>query len=286
MVLSLFLFTGNVLILRGLAQREPRVDGLMATAWRGAIGVAVVLAVFRGRGLRPARIFTRPLVVLRGIVGAVGIVCFYHTIPILGAGHAVVLNLTFPLFGALLAAAFLHEPLRGRQVGWLLTGLVGLLLFLSGEPGAEPTGRAAWIGLAGAVTAGLAVVLIRALHATETTATIYASQAFWSLVIGLPLAGPDLPGLPSGVIPGLVAASLLVAGGQLALTQAFRTLSVARGSALQMLGPLLIAGGGALLYGERFTPVELAGGALTLVATWQVVRPGPATTTPVGPPRA
>lgn len=285
MLLSLVLFTGNVLILRGISLREPRVDGLMATVWRGAIGVAMVLAVFRGRGLRASHIFTRPLVVLRGVTGAVGILCFYHTIPALGAGHAVVLNLTFPLFGAVLAAVFLHEPLRGRQVGWLLAGLAGLLLFLSGEPANTPAGHAPWIGLGGAVIAGVAVVLIRALHATESTATIYASQAFWTLVIALPLAGPALPDLPPRVVPALVAASLLVAGGQLALTQAFRSLSVARGSALQMLGPLLIAGGGALLYGERFNPVELAGGALTLVATWQVVRPGPEATAPAGSAR-
>ena len=62
--------------------------------------------------------------------------------------------------------------------------------------------------------------------------------------------------------------SALCAGvGQLTMTRAFRELSVARGSLLQMLVPLGIAAGGAVLFGERFQPHELLGAALILGGT-------------------
>ena len=56
-------------------------------------------------------------------------------------------------------------------------------------------------------------------------------------------------------------------GGQLTMTRAYRELTVARGSLLQMLVPLGIAAGGALFFGEHFQPHELVGAALILGGT-------------------
>ena len=60
------------------------------------------------------------------------------------------------------------------------------------------------------------------------------------------------------------------------MTHAYRDLDVTRGSAIQMLLPILTGLGGVMLFGESFTPLELAGAALTLVATWQVLLQPPA----------
>ena len=51
------------------------------------------------------------------------------------------------------------------------------------------------------------------------------------------------------------------------MTRAYRDLTVARGSLLQMLVPLGIAGGGALFFDERFQTHELVGAALILGGT-------------------
>ena len=61
--------------------------------------------------------------------------------------------------------------------------------------------------------------------------------------------------------------SFFAASGQLAMTRAFRDLSVAEGSLMQILVPLGIATGGVLFFSERFTLHELVGGALILGGT-------------------
>jgi drug/metabolite transporter (DMT)-like permease len=64
----------------------------------------------------------------------------------------------------------------------------------------------------------------------------------------------------------------IVAIAQLAMTHAYRTLSVARGSSIQMLLPITTAIGGYLFFDERFSSIEILGATLTLLATWQVIR--------------
>ena len=60
------------------------------------------------------------------------------------------------------------------------------------------------------------------------------------------------------------------------MTHAYRDLSVARGSSLQMLLPMAAGIGGFLFLGETFSLLEIAGGALTMLATWQILRQPPA----------
>jgi len=126
MLLSIVLFAANALLLRAISLAVPAVDGYVASIFRGLVGWVVIHAAFRGRGFEPRRLISSPMLLLRGVVGATGILLFHVTIGHLGAGRAVILNLTYPIFGALMAAAWLKESLRAGQLGWMLVGLVGL----------------------------------------------------------------------------------------------------------------------------------------------------------------
>ncbi len=285
MLASIVFFAVNVLLLRAISLAAPVVDGSVASIFRGLVGWMVLAVAFRGRGFEPRRILASPMLLLRGIVGAGGILLFYVTITHLGAGRAVILNLTYPIFGAWMAAAWLKETLRAGQVGWMLVGLAGLGVFFAGSAFAGGVTRYELLALLGAVVAGVAVVMIRVLSRTEHAATIYGSQCLWSLLAGLPLGAKSLPELTFGVVIVLSVASVLVSLGQLALTHSFRSLSVAKGSSIQMLLPLATAAGGFLFFGERYSLVELLGALITLGATWQVVR-GPGPTRPSPPARA
>jgi drug/metabolite transporter (DMT)-like permease len=127
------------------------------------------------------------------------------------------------------------------------------------------------LGIFGAMSAGWVVVIIRRLRNEEHPATVYASQAAFSLLLALPVSARVVE-LPGAAIGALTLAAVIVTLGQLAMTRAYHDLSVSRGSAIQMLLPIATATGGWLLFGETFQPLELAGASLTLLATWQIVR--------------
>jgi len=268
---SVVLFAVNTLLIRGIALHTPAASGWVATLFRGGVGLLVVLALFgRGRGLNPKRLFTGRLITIRGIVGALSIIAFYVTIVKLGAARAVILNLTYPIFASVIAAVWLKEKLTRAALVWMLVGFGGLVIFLSEDGQLLRPSPYDLLALAGAAGAGWVVVIIRRLRHEEHPATIYASQAFYSLILASP-AVTKLPVLPASAWIGLTIAAVIVTIAQLIMTQAYQFLSVTRGSSLQMLLPLVTALGGLVFFGEAFHPLEIAGALLTLLATWRVL---------------
>ncbi len=123
-----------------------------------------------------ADVFQR-LVVLRGVIGGLAIICFYITIVKLGAGRAIVINLTYPMFATVIAAFWLKEKGRVATRWWLVVALAGLVIFLSDENLGVAPSAYDLLGFFGAVTAGWVVVIIRKLRHTEHPTTIYGAQA-------------------------------------------------------------------------------------------------------------
>ena len=283
MLLSVMLFAANTLLLRALSLHLPAADGWMAALYRGAFGMLLVAALYGfGRGLSMKALTGSRLVALRGIIGALSIAAFYLTIATLGASRAVVLNLTYPIFATLIAAWWLKEKVSRQALLWMCGGFAGLAIFVGGD---ATRGFSFWdfVALAGALGAGIVVVLIRKLRATEHAGTIYASQCFYSILLALPLRAGEVTDLPPLGHGALIAAAVIVGISQLVMTNAYRTLPVSQGSSIQMLLPLVTAIGAFMMFGERFTPLELAGAALTLFATWRVAAGKPKSPIPSTP---
>lgn len=270
MLASVVLFAGNTLLIRGASLASAGADGWMATLFRGAVGVFIVAALYSGgRGFEWRRMFSNRLVVLRGLIGGVGIICFYLTIPELGASRAIVINLTYPMFATVIAAFWLKEKVRVVTSCWLVVAMAGLVVFLSDETMRLAPSAYDMLGLFGALAAGFVVVIIRKLRNEEHPATIYGAQATCSLLMGLPLVG-NIPALPSAGVWLLALGAVVVTFGQLIMTSAYQRLSIAQGSSLQMTLPIFTAVGAYFLFGEKFETHELVAAVVVLVAIWRV----------------
>ncbi len=270
MLASAFLFAGNTLLIRGASLASAGADGWMATLFRGAVGVALLVVFFSGgRGFQWRRMFSNRLVALRGIVGGLAIICFYVTIVKLGAGRAIVINLTYPMFATVIAAFWLKEKVRVATRCWLMVALAGLVIFLSDENMALAPGAYDLLGIFGALAAGWVVVIIRKLRHEEHPATIYGAQASCSLLLGLPFVSkvPELPFEGWGL---LALGAVIVTFSQLIMTSAYQRLTIAQGASLQMTLPIFTAIGAFFFFGETFEVHELLGAVVTLVAIWRV----------------
>lgn len=273
MILSVTLFAAHTLILRHLGTTR-QVDFSVALLFRAVIGAIIVFAFFPSR--RPLQIkpvFTHRQLIWRGIFGIIGTAAFNWSIPHLGAGKATLFSNTYVLFGTVFAALFLHEYLSRKRTLALVVAFVGLIILSSAIPssGSGHNHFAVAVALFGALIAAATVVLIRHLTTHYSNATIFLSQCAWITIAALPLAlfraewhlGPYDIGF-------LVAAAVMAAYGQLAMVQGFRLLNVASGASIQMALPVVTAIGGFALFGEAFTPSQLAGAALLLAGTYIV----------------
>ncbi len=266
-------FTANALLVK-YASTTHEVGTWSLVFIRGVIGLAFVMVWYgRPAGLRLSRVFTRRALVARGLTGSLGLICYYWTIPRLGAGVATLVSNTYVVFGAVFAACFLvREKLTLSQLLWLLVSLSGVALLTDSSARAELSGAFA-VALLGAVAAGMVIVIIRYLHRTETTPTIFASQCIYALLAVAPWALPDLTRLTAVQLGWAVLAAFTATFGQLAMTHAFRYLNVSIGGAFHLTIPVWIAIGGYFLFDERLVGWQLVGAGLVLFGCFHAIRP-------------
>ena len=273
MLLSIIFFTVNTLAVRALALALPGCTGWEVTLFRGIAGTIVVVALYSNHGrLRLKSLIDRPKVIARGLLGAIGVALYYITVIELGAARAVVINLTYPIFAAILAKLFLKESLTATKLFWITCGFLGLMIFLA--PKAVTVGMSTYdlLAIAGAVIAAAVVVLIRNLHRSEHGSTIFASQAVYCVILTAPFAKGATGEIPLPGVGLLLIAGLIVAAGQLTMTFSYRHLEVSKGASLQLLLPIATGIGAWILFDETFGLIELLGAALTLLATVMINR--------------
>jgi drug/metabolite transporter (DMT)-like permease len=187
----------------------------------------------------------------------------------ISASNAAILNATSPFFGAIVAAAWLREPLGARRLTGMALGLAGVV-FLVGwqaEPLSASTLVAALACLAAALCYGIA--------------SVYAKVR--------------MTGIPSFAIP-LVAANVLalaLASTAIAYLLYFRLIAdvgPARALTVTFLIPLFGVLWGVLFLDEPVAINMLSGCALILAGTWMALRnarsaPRPSQTSSAAGPR-
>lgn len=261
-------FITNVLLIRALAGVE-NVSLWVVTSARFAVGLAIVCTLYR-REFQPSHLFTHRKLIERGLLGGLCTLGFYYTVTQLGAGRATFINNTYVIWAGLFAVWVLRERLRPALLAGAVATLLGLGLLTNPFAAGTHTGFHDFVAFLNALGSAWIVVTIRQLHAREHSSTIFAAQCVFGLLL---CGGPALanPAALAAITPLacllLAIASTCAAAGQLFMTHAFRDLSVAEGSLLQMLVPLGIAIGGVVFFGEHFTAPEMLGGALILAGT-------------------
>ena len=266
MLVSASLFASSVLLIRAVGRTES-VNVWLIAAVRFVVGLGLCFTVYHGE-FQPVRMFRQRLLVERGLLGGASVCAYYVALLRIGAGRATFINSTYLIWGGLFAVWALRERFRwplgvGEVVG--LAGLALLTNVLAGA-GAAPGGFDL-LALSTALASGWIVVTIRKLHATEHTATIFGSQCAYGLAVCALPALWNFQSLSAGALLLLVSAGLLAGCGQLTMTQAYRSLTVAEGSLIQMLVPIGIAAGGMAFFAERFRPPEMLGAGLILAGT-------------------
>jgi drug/metabolite transporter (DMT)-like permease len=265
MLLAAACFIANVLLIRALGRVGT--DVWTISALRFATGLALCTVLYR-RSLDPVALFTKPRLILRGLIGGASTYAFYLTLVHLGAGRAVFLNNTYVILSALLAVWILGEPLRRSLALGAVTALTGLGLLTGAIFGILYVGIYDAVALLAALASAWIVVAIRQLHREGvSTATIFASQCIYGLLLCVPflIAQGTLPGL--GASLGLVAAGICAGAGQLAMTTAYRHLAVAEGALIQTLVPLGTAAGGVLFFSEAMGWSDFLGGLLIVAGS-------------------
>ncbi len=192
------------------------------------------------------------------------------------AGFAAILNATTPLWTALIAWAWLRQPIRAPQWLGLAIGLAGVTILVWGKASFAPD--ASQLGTTLALLAALAATACYGLSANYTRSRLTGmpplalaagSQIAAALLLAVP-AAMRWPATLPGPLAWISAAVLGIACTALAYLLYFRLLArvgAVAASAVTFLIPVFASGWGALFLAEAVTLQMLAGGAVILAGT-------------------
>lgn len=211
----------------------------------------------------------KKLLLLRGAIGSLALMCVYYALTSLPLALAVLLQYTYPIFTALLAFVLIKEKCSKTTCACIALSLLGLAIIFWPNIQTNHTDTldqvAILIALFGALGSAMAYVVVRRLSQSEDSSVII----FYFPLIALPLSVVLM--LSSGFVwPTLEQIGMLILVGvftqigQWGLTKAMQTESAANASAygyVQILFSLVLG----MLFFNEIPPVEVwFGGALII----------------------
>lgn len=251
----------------------------IATPAFGPVALIALRVVFAAALLLPLLAQRRPLLenaggylVLGLINTAIPFTLFSFATLSINAGLASLLNATTPMFGALIAFAWLGERLSVLRVVGICIGFVGIGLIVATQSGAgaggAPLGIAA--GLVAAALYGLAASYARRRFLGRPPLEVAAGSVGGASIAMLPLAAWSWPEINPGAAAWVSALGLGALCTALAYVLYFRLLASvgsARAVTVTFLIPVFGILWGALLLHEPVTGSLLAGCAVVLFGT-------------------
>ena len=209
------------------------------TFMRFFIGFLVILAYlpFANTPLEPRNVW---VLVFRGVSNWLAVYLFYLAIRYTTITNANLLNLTYPVFVALLAPLFLREYLKLRD--WFVLAMAGAGIYLVVNPNFQHVNIGDLIGLAGGVTAGFAIIALCFARKDNHTVTVLLVMLGVGTILSAPAVFTENFTRFSGrtwII--LIACGTTGVAGQFAITAAFKHLSAFAGSITGMARVVMAA---------------------------------------------
>ncbi|NEQ54979.1 MAG: DMT family transporter [Leptolyngbya sp. SIO3F4] len=218
------------------------------------------------------------LLVARGTVGTLALVCIYYAVSTLPLADATVLQYTHPAFTAILALFFLGESVKRSTVLCIILSFVGLVVMV--RPGVS----GAMLGLPplsimaaliGAFGSAVAYVLVRRLSQTEDSSVIIFYFPLIALPVSLVLLGNNFVFPDFNALLLLLLVGVFTQVGQVGLTKAMAAEKAGKVTSYSYVQVIFSAILGVVFFGELPTLWTLTGGTLIISgalvnALWKV----------------
>jgi drug/metabolite transporter (DMT)-like permease len=266
------------------------VPAFLLLSIRLLMGAAVLAAVLARTGGPKLKFAQARGIVAIGLLGmGVSVGLQFVGTALSTAANASLVTSASPAFLLLFGALILHERITGRRLAALLLASLGVLAVIDPRLARfDPSmfrGNVALLGAA--VTWGLYSVLVKRVSAVASTTEISLLASLGGLALSLPLAAVEVSSRPTvAITPGLVVGVLYlgVVSTAVAMYLWNKSLALLETGVVSLLffaQPVVGAGLGAFVLGERLTASFWLGAALIGAGLILSVVPANASTGPV-----
>ena len=222
----------------------------------------------------------------RGLIGSGGMFFGFAGLTSLPLPDATAISFAAPLFSVVLAALLLGEVVRLYRWTAVMIGFCGVIVMLwphlSADAltlsGSDVRARGAFFSLCGAICAAFAMIAVRKLTASETTAAIVTYFSLMTTTFGMmSVLGGAIDPKWAWALPNLKQAAFLVLTGimggfgQIFLTESYRRAPASLVAPFDYTGMIFALGWGYFLFGDLPDTLVLIGAAIVSVAGIYVI---------------
>lgn len=206
----------------------------------------------------------RRLLVLRSLMGYLGMICLFYASAHGAQGDVAVMNKMSPFIVTLLAVVFLREKVARYQVAALLLALAGAVVV--SDPTFQSEAFPIFVALLSALFSGIAYTMVGALKGREAPSVVVFFFSICSTLISMAVMAPGFV-VPTGEqLLLLVLIGLFALGGQVALTWSYAMANASEVSIFNYSGIVFSMLFSGLFLGERLKASSVAGGILVVLA--------------------
>ena len=233
--------------------------------FRNVFALVVVLPWFYRYGIATLRTQHFGLHALRAMFNIVAMLSFFYALSITPLSEVTALGFTAPIFATVLAALILGEVVRARRWTAIAIGFLGTMIVL--RPGFASIGLGQMLALSSAMIWSCALLVIKTLGRTDSSATIIAYMGLLMVPLSLVPAlfvwqWPDLASWG-----WLIAIGLLGGIAQYCMTEALRQADTAVVMPVDFFKLIWVALIAYLVFGERADLYTWIGGAVIFSST-------------------
>lgn len=227
----------------------PRIGAIEIVFVRSVVSLVMSYAVIKQQKINPWG-NNKKWLIIRGVAGSAGLLFFFTTIQMVPLGSAIAIQYLSPIFTSVLGIFIVKEKVKPLQ--WLFFAIAfgGVIIIQGFDP--RVTNMQALIGIAGALSAGLAYNSIRKLKDSDHPMVII----FYFPLVTIPITGIYL--LSNWVVPTVFELAILIGIGivtqfaQYFMTKAYQSDTLSKISPIQYIGIILGVALGYFLFNERY----------------------------------
>ena len=259
MLVSVVLYTSANLCVKELAH----LGTFQLVFLRSVVSLVLCVAYLKTRGISLLG-NNRRWLILRGVMGMLGLAGFFHTVRHIPLASATVIQYFSPVFTVLLALVFLNERVRKWQWMFLGLALVGIVMVKGFDP------RVPWamwgLGLMSACMAAVAYLATMKCRDTDHPVGV----VIWFHMLAVPVMGtlslPNWTPMVGGEWMLALAIGVLSIAAQVLMTVALHNEDAGMVMPFKYLGAVLALAIGWWGYGEDMSTLSLCGMGLVVAS--------------------
>jgi drug/metabolite transporter (DMT)-like permease len=243
------------------SQAVVHIDPAYFVFGRFALGFCIV-ALSMGVQKRSLRANRYGLLVGRTLGNTLAVFCFYKAVEVTTVANANILNMTYPIFVALIAWVFLSDQRDGVALVMVPMAFAGIWLIVA-PAGIGWDWNNAW-GLASGISASVAIVFLNLCRRYDDAETTLFYMFGWGAVVIFLMFHKVVFWPNATELYYLSICSLFGVGGQYLLTYGFRFVTAVEGSIITSTRILLAAIFGPLMVADPKLALPGWGGAMLI----------------------